>query len=48
MFNEDCICLECAAKERELETYKNAQEAEMEEVRRGNYNYKGIGFEEKK
>lgn len=40
MYNEDCICLRC--KERKRSDYKEAVEAEYEEVKKGNYNYKGI------
>lgn len=43
MFNEDCICMECAKKERKEEDYEKAREADHEEIRKGNYNYKGIG-----
>ena len=43
MFNEDCICLECKDKETQNKDYKKARDAEAEEVRKGNYNYKGIG-----
>lgn len=42
MFNEDCICLTCKEKETKEADYKEAVEAELEEVKRGNYNYKGI------
>ena len=43
MFNEDCICLECKDKEIKDADYKKARDTEAEEVRKGNYNYKGIG-----
>jgi hypothetical protein len=42
MYNEDCICLSCREKERKRSDYKEAVEAEYEEVKKGNYNYKGI------
>lgn len=42
MFNTDCICLDCKNKEREDPEYKKAVELENEQVRRGNYNFKGI------
>lgn len=42
MFNEDCICLTCKEKETKEADYKEAVEAEQEEIKRGNYNYKGI------
>lgn len=44
MYNEDCICMECKRKEKERPDYAQARDAEMEEVRRGNRNYKGIGL----
>ena len=43
MFNEDCICMYCKDKERKDTRYKEARDAEAEEVRKGNYNFKGIG-----
>ena len=42
MFNTQCICLECADKEREDEDYQKAIRAEFEEIKKGNYNYKGL------
>ncbi len=42
MFNEDCICIECKDKETQDIDYKKARDKELEEVRKGNYNYKGI------
>lgn len=42
-FNEDCICLECRDKETKDPRYKEARDAEAEEVRKRNYNFKGIG-----
>lgn len=44
MYNEDCICLECKEEETQFEDYKIARDAEHEEVKRGNYNYEGIGL----
>lgn len=46
-FNEDCLCMSCIQKEREHKDYKTAVEAEIEAVKNGNYNFKGIGFPEK-
>ena len=43
MINTECICLECKEKEQKDPQYKEAQSAEMEQVKQGNYNYKGIG-----
>ena len=42
MFNEDCICMNCADKERQDSEYKKAVEADHNEIRKGNYNYKGL------
>lgn len=44
MYNEDCICMRCKEKETKRSDYKQATDAEIEEVKRGNYNYKGIGY----
>ena len=44
MFNENCICMECARKERQKDNYKEAVEADHAEIRKGNYNFKGIGY----
>lgn len=42
MFNEQCICMECAEAERKDPDYKKAVEADHAEIRKGNYNYKGL------
>ena len=44
MFNEDCICMECKKKEIQRADYNKAVEADHEEIRKGNYNFKGIGY----
>ena len=44
MFDTDCICMRCAAKERKLPEYKLAQYADREQIKRGNYNFEGIGY----
>lgn len=44
MYNQDCICMECKKKERQRSDYKKAQAADMAEVRKGNYNFAGIGY----
>jgi hypothetical protein len=36
--------MDCADKERERPDYKKAVETELEEIKRGNYNFKGIGY----
>jgi len=42
MFNEQCICMGCKEKETKDPEYKRAIEADHEEIRKGNFNYKGI------
>lgn len=44
MFNTDCICVECKKKERENPRYEQACQADMQEIKKGNYNFKGIGL----
>lgn len=44
-FNEDCICMECSDKERDHKGYKAACDAEVAEIKKGNYNFKGVGYE---
>ncbi len=43
-FNEDCICMDCAKKEKEHPRYKEAVEAEMAAIKQGNMNFPGIGL----
>ena len=47
MFNEDCLCMKCKEAERKLPEYKEALEADHAEIRRGNFNFKGIGYPKK-
>ncbi len=42
MYNTQCICTECKRKEKLRADYKDAADAENEEIKKGNYNYKGI------
>ena len=42
-FNTDMICMNCVQKERKHSRYKEAHDTECEAVRRGNYNFPGIG-----
>ena len=44
MFNEDCICMKCADKERQLPEYETAVQSDHEAIRKGNYSFKGIGY----
>jgi len=48
MFNEDCICMKCKDEETKHKDYNKARDREIEEVRKGNNNFKGIGFKDKK
>lgn len=41
MFNEDVICSQCKQDEKNDPEYQAAVEAEHEEIRKGNTNYKG-------
>ena len=41
MLNTDCICIKCKELEKQRANYSEAQRAELEEVKKGNYNYKG-------
>ena len=47
MFNEDIICMKCKEEERKHPDYKKATDAEMEALKRGERNFKGIGYEKK-
>ncbi|MFA5672795.1 MAG: hypothetical protein WC922_10185 [Synergistaceae bacterium] len=44
MYNEDVICPECKRKEAGRPDYRDAVEADHREIRKGNYNFKGIGL----
>lgn len=41
-FNTECICMDCSKKERQDKDYDKAVKADHEEIKKGNYNYKGI------
>ena len=43
-FNTQNICWKCEKIEKAHPKYAEAREREWEEVRKGNYNYKGIGL----
>jgi len=47
MFNEDIICMACKEEERKHPDYKKATDAELEALKGGNGNFKGIGYEKK-
>ena len=42
MFSEKCICIICSDKEKDDPDYDKAAKAEHEQIKAGNYNYKGI------
>jgi hypothetical protein len=41
-FSEECICMDCSEKEKQDPEYEKARKAEHEEIKNGNYNFKGI------
>lgn len=43
MFNTDWICFSCLEEERQHPDYPKARAAELAEVRKGNFNFPGIG-----
>jgi hypothetical protein len=43
MFNTDVICSDCKRKEREHPDYEKALDADVEAIRGGDYNFKGVG-----
>lgn len=45
MFNTESICMACLEKEKKDKYYDKAVKADHEEIRKGNYNYKGIRSE---
>lgn len=40
--NTDCLCMECRKKEDDNPFYDEARKREIEEVKKGNTNYKGL------
>lgn len=45
MFNEDVICMVCKEAETKHPNYEKACKADLEEIKKGNYNFEGIGYE---
>lgn len=41
-FNEDVLCMDCADAEKKDPEYQKAVEAELQAMRGGDYNFKGI------
>ena len=46
MFNEQTICMTCKEKEQQRADYRKAVEADHAEIRKGNYNFNGIGLKD--
>lgn len=46
MYNKDVICMSCKEKERQRADYGKAVEADHAEIRKGNYNFDGIGLKD--
>ena len=46
MFNTQVICMTCKEKEQQREDYHKAVEADHAEIRKGNYNFEGIGLKD--
>ena len=44
MYNNDCICMDCKDKERQRADYGKAVEADHAEIKKGNFNFEGIGY----
>jgi hypothetical protein len=44
MFNEQVICMQCKEIEKKHPKYNLASKTEIEEIKKGNYNFKGIGL----
>ena len=42
MFNRDCICMDCKEKEKQDKDYPKAVQADIDEIKKGNYNFPGI------
>jgi hypothetical protein len=42
MYSTACLCMACKAAETKRPDYRAAADAELAEVKRGNYNYPGI------
>lgn len=43
-FNTETICMECEGAEKHHPDYGFARDREMEEVRKGNLNFPGVGW----
>lgn len=43
-FSEEIICMSCKEKEKQDPNYRKAVDADIEQIKQGNYNFKGIGY----
>lgn len=48
MFNTDIICMSCKDAERNHPDYEKAVKADIVQIKKGNYNFEGIGYKEVK
>jgi hypothetical protein len=44
IFNTQVICMDCKVTEAAHPDYERAREAELEQVRAGNYHFPGVGL----
>lgn len=44
MFNTDVICMKCKEAETHHPKYEEARKADLDEIKKGNRNFKGIGL----
>lgn len=47
MFNTENICMDCKHAEMKLPEYEEAVRADLREIKKGNYNFEGIGLPKK-
>ena len=45
-YNEQTICMTCKEKEQQRSDYRKAVESDHAEIRKGNYNFQGIGLDD--
>lgn len=42
MYSTECLCMDCKDKESKRPDYGEGVKADHEEIKKGNYNYKGL------
>jgi hypothetical protein len=42
MFSEEVLCMECKEQEKNDKDYKEAVQTDIDEIKKGNYNFMGI------